>query len=54
MAATWAAEGPNEHHKMWMLDLNGTRVVITATSFPDTSPEDRATLDEILASIQID
>ncbi|MEP7115628.1 MAG: hypothetical protein ABI862_20350, partial [Ilumatobacteraceae bacterium] len=48
------AQGPNQHHKLWILDVNGTRVVIAATSFPDTSPQDRATLDDILASIQID
>ncbi len=47
------AQGPNQHHKLWILDVNGTRVVIVATYFPDTSPQDRAALDEILASIQI-
>jgi hypothetical protein len=50
--AYWA-QGPNQHHQLWILDVNGTRLVIAATSFPDTSPQDRATLDEILASIQI-
>ena len=47
------AQGPNQHHQLWILDVNGTRLVIVATSFPDTSPQDRAALDEILASIQI-
>jgi hypothetical protein len=47
------AQGPNAHHKLWILMVKGTRVVIVATSFPDTSPQDRAALDEILASIQI-
>jgi hypothetical protein len=47
------AQGPNAHHELWILDVNGTRLVISATSFPDTSPQDRAALDEILASIQI-
>ncbi len=46
------AQGPNQHHQLWILDVNGTRLVITATYFPDTSPKDRAALDEILASIQ--
>jgi hypothetical protein len=48
------AQGPNHHHKLWILDVNGTRIVIVASRFPDTSPQDRATIDEILASIQID
>jgi hypothetical protein len=51
--AYWA-QGPNQHHRLWILDVNGTRLVILATSFPDTTPQERAELDEILASIQID
>jgi hypothetical protein len=47
------AQGPNQHHKLWIVDVNGTRLVIVATYFPDTSAEDRAALDEVLASIQI-
>ncbi len=49
----WWAEGPNEHQQLWILDVNGTRLVIVKTFFPDTSPQDRAALDEIRASIQI-
>ena len=49
----YRAQGPNQHHQLWILDVNGTRLVIVTTSFPDTSPQDRAALDEILASIQI-
>jgi hypothetical protein len=44
---------PNQHNQLWILDVNGTRLVIVAASYPDTSPQDRADLDEILASIQI-
>ena len=47
------AQGPNQHSQLWILDVDGTRVVIEAFSFPDTSPQDRAALDEVLASIQI-
>ena len=47
------AQGPNEHHRVWILDVEGTRLVINAAYFPDTSPQDRAALDEMLASIQI-
>jgi hypothetical protein len=50
--AYWA-QGPNQHHQLSILDVNGTRLVIAATDFPDTSPQDRAVIDEILASIQI-
>ena len=47
------AQGPNQHNQLWILDVDGTRLVIDAYSFPNTSPQDRAALDEILASIQI-
>ena len=47
------AQGPNEHNQVWILDVDGTRLVIDACYFPDTSPQDRAALDELLASIQI-
>lgn len=49
----WFAQGPNQHNQLWILDVNGTRLVIAAASFPDTSPQDRAAIDEILASIRI-
>jgi hypothetical protein len=47
------AQGPNHHFKQWILDVDGTRLTISAGSFPNTSPQDRAVLEEILASIQI-
>ena len=49
----WSAEGPNQHNQLWILDVNGTRLVIVAVDFPDASPQDRADLDSVLASIQI-
>jgi hypothetical protein len=45
--------GPNQHNQLWILDVDGTRVLMNAISFPDISPQDRAALDEVLASIQI-
>ena len=51
--ADWWAQGPNQHNQLWILDVNGTRLVIVASYFPDTSPQDRAAIDEILASIRI-
>jgi hypothetical protein len=47
------AQGPNQHHQLWILDVDGTRVVIGAGWFPDTSAQDRADIDEMLSSIQI-
>ncbi len=49
----WWGYGTNMHNQLWILDVDGTRLVINAYSWPDTSPQDRAALDEILASIQI-
>jgi hypothetical protein len=47
------AQGPDQHNQVWILDVDGTRLVILASYFPDTSPQDRAAVDEMLASIQI-
>ena len=49
----FAAQGPNQHNQQRILDVDGTRLVITAYDVPSTSPQDRADLDEALASIQI-
>ena len=46
------AQGPNQHHQLRIVDVDGTRVVIGAIWFEDTSAEDRADIDAILASIQ--
>ena len=43
----------NLHLQMWVLDVDGTRLVIGATTVSSTSPQNRAALDEVLASIQI-
>ena len=57
----WAGRGPNywaqapqQYLRLWILDINGTRLVIAATSYPDTSQQDRDDLDTLLNSIQID
>jgi hypothetical protein len=46
-----SAESPNEHRLLQILDVDGTRLVISASYLPGASPQDRADLDEILASI---
>jgi hypothetical protein len=47
------AQGPNQRHQLRILDVDGTRVVIGAGWYPDTSAQDRADIDEMLNSIQI-
>jgi len=47
------AQAPNQHHQVRILDVDGTRVVIAASWYPDTSAQDRADIDKILGSIQI-
>ena len=48
------ASRPNAHHRLWILDVDGTRLVIGGSWFPDTSQQDLDDLDTILNSIQID
>ena len=45
---------PNQHNRVWILDVDGTRLVIMAWYLPDTSDEDRAALEEIVNSIEFD
>ena len=52
MTAT-GPKAPTRHHQLRILDVDGTRVVIVAIWYPDTSAQDRADIDEILDSIQI-
>jgi hypothetical protein len=47
------AQGPNQHTQQRILDIDGTRLVITAQYLPRATPQDRAALDQALASIQI-
>jgi hypothetical protein len=48
------AQGPYAHHRLWILDVDGTRLVIGGTYFPDTSQQDLDDLNTILNSIQIE
>jgi basic membrane lipoprotein Med (substrate-binding protein (PBP1-ABC) superfamily)/DNA-binding SARP family transcriptional activator len=48
----WAA-GPNEHLILQIVDVDGTRLAITASYPPDASPQDRADLTTILDSIRL-
>lgn len=44
---------PSQHIEQRILDVNGTRLVISEYYTPTSPPQDRAALDEALASIQI-
>jgi hypothetical protein len=48
------AQGPNALWRIWVLDVNGLRVVVRADSFPETTPQVQAQLKAIVASIQIE
>ncbi len=48
------AQGPNALWRIWVLDVNGVRVVVRGDSFPGTSPQIQAQLQSIVDSIQIE
>ena len=47
------AQGPDNRWHVWILDVEGDRIVILATDFPETSAEDRAQQQAILDSMVI-
>ena len=52
--APWLwAQAPKQQNKMQILDVDGTRLVILATSPPNISAHNRTELDGILSTIQI-
>jgi hypothetical protein len=48
------AQGPGNQWHLWILDVEGTRVVVHAEDFATTPEEDRAEMQEIIDSIEID
>ncbi len=48
------AQGPNALWRIWVLDVDGVRVVVRTDSFPGTSPQVQAQLAAIVDSIQIE
>jgi hypothetical protein len=48
------AQGPNALWRIWVLDVDGVRVVIRSDSFPGTTPQVQAQLQAIVDSIQIE
>jgi hypothetical protein len=47
------AQAPNQQNNLWILDVDGTRLVILAGDPGNMSAQDRTDLDGILSSIQI-
>ena len=47
------AQGPDNLWQLWILDVDGDRLIITATSFPATSAADLAAQQAIVDSIQL-
>ena len=48
------AQGPNDLWRIWVLDVDGVRVLVRSDSFPGTSPQVQAQLAAIVDSIQIE
>ncbi len=45
-------QGPGQIDELWILDVDGTRVVIEAAYFPETAPEHRRELRRVVESIR--
>jgi hypothetical protein len=48
------AQGPNALWRIWVLDVDGVRVVVRSDSFPGTSAQVQAQLAAIVDSVQIE
>jgi hypothetical protein len=48
------AQGPGNQWHLWILDVEGTRVVVLAEDFATTPEEDRAEMQAIIDSIEIE
>jgi hypothetical protein len=48
------AQGPGNRWHLWILDVNGVRVVIQTHDYAGTSPQRQSELETIVASIQIE
>ena len=48
------AQGPNALWRIWVLDVDGIRVVVRNDSFPGTTPQVQAQIQSIVDSIQIE
>lgn len=51
---TFYAQGDSNHQPIWVIDVDGVRVVIHGSEFPGTAPERSAELRAIVGSMRID
>jgi hypothetical protein len=51
---THYAQGASNLWRIWVLDVDGTRLVLQASEFPETTPERREELQAIVDSLQIE
>lgn len=49
-----AAQGPDNLWDLWVIDVDGLRVVVLASAFPGTSPTDSAELRAMVESIRFE
>jgi hypothetical protein len=47
-------QGPGQIQESWIVDVEGERLLIEASYFPEITPEDRAELQQVIDSIQIE
>ena len=47
------AQGPDQRWHLWVLDVEGIRIVVRTDTYPETSPEVQAELEAIVSSLQI-
>lgn len=48
------AQGPGQRWHLWILDVDGVRVVVQSTDYAGTSAQDRAELEAMVDSLQIE
>lgn len=48
------AQGPSNRWHLWVLDVDGARVVVQSTDYAGTSPQHRAELQAIVDSVKIE
>ena len=46
-------QGPGQHDHLWILDIDGDRLVVDASFFPATSESDRSELFEMAESVEV-
>jgi hypothetical protein len=47
-------QGPSQHDRLWIVDVEGTRVIIDVTFYDGTAVSDMAEIEAILGSIRFE